>query len=103
MPGYVGLSVVHAFSYGLPVITCRTGENGPFHSPEIEYLKHDYNGLLLEESPEIISHAIQSLLKDEVRYEKQKQNTLKTAYDEYKLDRMISGFYEAIQYVSTDE
>ena len=44
MPGYVGLSIVHGFAFGLPMITCRSTENGPFHSPEIEYLKDGYNG-----------------------------------------------------------
>ena len=40
MPGYVGLAIVHAFSFGLPIIT----EKVNFHSPEIQYLKHGKNG-----------------------------------------------------------
>ncbi len=45
IPGYVGLAVTHAFAHGVPVLT-RAGQ---LHSPEIEYLEHGVNGLLLPE------------------------------------------------------
>lgn len=44
MPGYVGLAIVHAFSFGLPIIT----EKVDFHSPEIQYLKHGKNGYFVD-------------------------------------------------------
>jgi len=40
LPGKVGLSVVHALSYGLPVITTRE----PIHSPEIAIIEEGKNG-----------------------------------------------------------
>lgn len=40
-PGGIGLSVVHALSYGLPVITTN---NFNFHSPEVELIEQDVNG-----------------------------------------------------------
>ena len=43
IPGYVGLAVNHAFAHGLPVITCRS----EVHSPEIEYVEPDINGMIL--------------------------------------------------------
>ena len=43
IPGYVGLAVNHAFAHGLPVITCQS----EIHSPEIEYIENDVNGLIL--------------------------------------------------------
>ena len=43
IPGYVGLAVNHAFAHGLPVITCRSD----VHSPEIEYIEPDINGMIL--------------------------------------------------------
>jgi glycosyltransferase involved in cell wall biosynthesis len=43
IPGYVGLAVNHAFAHGLPVITCSS----PVHSPEIDYVRPEYNGLIL--------------------------------------------------------
>ncbi|MBO1894943.1 glycosyltransferase family 4 protein [Shewanella sp. BF02_Schw] len=45
MPGYVGLAIVHAFSAGLPLLT----ENISFHSPEINYLEENINGVMFNE------------------------------------------------------
>lgn len=39
LPGKVGLSIVHALSYGLPIITTSL----PIHSPEAAILKQDIN------------------------------------------------------------
>ncbi|MGE0596392.1 MAG: glycosyltransferase [Hyphomonadaceae bacterium] len=44
IPGFVGLAITHGFAHGVPMIT-RAG----VHPPEIEYLEHDVNGLLLPE------------------------------------------------------
>jgi glycosyltransferase involved in cell wall biosynthesis len=101
MPGYVGLSVIHAFSYGIPVITCNTGINGPFHSPEIEYLIDDYNGALSESDPSVIAEMIAGLLQNAEKMEWLKTNALKTAYEECTIDRMIEGFEKAIHYVKS--
>ncbi|MGE0568504.1 MAG: glycosyltransferase family 4 protein [Bacteroidia bacterium] len=46
VPGLSGLSINHAFSYGRPYITFA----GLKHGPEINYLKNNVNGLLLEPS-----------------------------------------------------
>lgn len=40
LPGKVGLSIIHALSYGLPVIT----SNSDIHSPEVEVIKKGING-----------------------------------------------------------
>jgi len=53
IPGYVGLAVNHAFAHGLPVITCHS----PVHSPEIDYVRPDGNGLILP-SLETLAHGI---------------------------------------------
>ena len=44
IPGLVGLVVTHAFAHGVPVITRRL----PLQVPEIEYIKHGHNGLILD-------------------------------------------------------
>jgi glycosyltransferase involved in cell wall biosynthesis len=44
-PGSTGLSILHCFSYGIPVVTIKS-VNQP---PEIDYLLHNYNGIILEE------------------------------------------------------
>lgn len=40
-PGAVGLSIVHGFSFGLPILT---GKDDPMHSAELELLKVGLNG-----------------------------------------------------------
>jgi glycosyltransferase involved in cell wall biosynthesis len=49
IPGYVGLAVNHAFAHGLPVITCHSG----VHSPEVEYIEPEVNGLILRSIGEL--------------------------------------------------
>lgn len=51
IPGYVGLAVNHAFAHGIPLITCRS----ELHSPEIDYVRDGYNGLILEENAGLCS------------------------------------------------
>jgi glycosyltransferase involved in cell wall biosynthesis len=101
MPGYVGLSVIHAFAFGCPVITCKTNEvTGPFHSPEIEYLRNDHNGYLLDMNAATIANEIRFLLEHPAKLEEMSSKALKTAYKEASLDKMIQGFEQAINYVN---
>jgi 1,2-diacylglycerol 3-alpha-glucosyltransferase len=44
LPGKVGLSIVHALSYGLPIVTTTM----PIHSPEVAILEHNYNAFFFE-------------------------------------------------------
>jgi glycosyltransferase involved in cell wall biosynthesis len=43
IPGKVGLAANHAFAHGLPVITRQS----VLHAPEIEYVEHGRNGLVI--------------------------------------------------------
>jgi glycosyltransferase involved in cell wall biosynthesis len=53
-PGYVGLSLNHAFSFGRPIITVAQQEgSGPYHSPEIEYLDDRITGILVHSVSEL--------------------------------------------------
>ncbi|HOJ04262.1 MAG TPA: glycosyltransferase family 4 protein [Bacteroidota bacterium] len=103
MPGYVGLSIVHGFAFGLPMITCRSTENGPFHSPEIEYLKDGYNGFFCDSTPESIAACIERLILDPELLARMKENALETVRTEANVERMIDGFRQAIDYVTRDD
>ncbi len=46
MPGLVGLGILDSFALETPIITT----DYPYHSPEIEYLVHDYNGIIANNS-----------------------------------------------------
>lgn len=63
MPGLVGLAVLDAGVAGLPVITTAF----PYHSPEIAYLEHGKNGVIVErwQSVEAYANEVIRLLRDE--------------------------------------
>ncbi|MEO0447002.1 MAG: glycosyltransferase family 4 protein [Verrucomicrobiota bacterium] len=46
MPGLVGLVIVDCFALGVPLITTSVD----YHSPEIDYLQDEVNGLMVEEA-----------------------------------------------------
>lgn len=62
-PGLVGLGILDAFCAGLPVLTT----NLPVHSPEIEYLEHGVNGLMLAPDAGIYAEQVVALLTDDER------------------------------------
>lgn len=62
-PGLVGLGILDAFCAGLPVLTT----NLPVHSPEIEYLEHGVNGLMLAPDADVYAGQVVTLLTDAER------------------------------------
>ena len=64
VPGDTGLSIVHAFAYGKPYVTLPSLE----HGPEIAYLLHGANGLMLSGEIWRDRETIASLLRDDDRY-----------------------------------
>jgi glycosyltransferase involved in cell wall biosynthesis len=98
MPGYIGLGIVHAFAFGLPVISCKSTENGPFHSPEAEYLVDGINGLWCDSTASSIAAGIIKCLTDSKIMGSMSLNAYKTAYNTCSIDQMMTGFKEAINY-----
>lgn len=99
-PGYIGLNIVHAFVYGLPVITCRSEINGPFHSPEIEYLVNDYNGIICSPSSEEIAAEILFLMKNKWKLLKLAENAMITSNEVCNIENMCNGFRDMIFYLN---
>jgi glycosyltransferase involved in cell wall biosynthesis len=60
VPGYLGLAVTHGFAHGIPTLT----RQGQLHSPEIEYLEDNVNGLLLPDNPEAFYAALDNFVDD---------------------------------------
>jgi glycosyltransferase involved in cell wall biosynthesis len=65
IPGFVGLAVTHSFAHGVPLIT-RAGE----HPPEIDYLKHGQNGLILPQQQEAFFAGLDAFLDDPILRER---------------------------------
>ncbi len=65
MPGLVGLAVVDAGAARLPTITTAF----PYHSPEIAYVEHGVNGVMVPnwEDPQAYADAVADLLQDPAR------------------------------------
>lgn len=84
-PGLLGLAVLDAFAAGLAVIT--TDYAG--HSPEIAYLQHGYNGLVLP-SDQLIS-AMQQLLTDAPALARLNAGAAASAAT-YSLEAMVNAF-----------
>ena len=96
-PGYLGLSVNHAFSLGVPVIAAVPVGDARMHSPEGSYIVSDENGILTpSDSIEDLAGGIRAILASQAEFS--------TAASEYSraelgLDRMIDGLENAIRFV----
>jgi glycosyltransferase involved in cell wall biosynthesis len=100
MPGYLGLAVNHAFIFDCPVVSFLQTENGPFHSPEIEYVVENETGFLIPDlSVEKMANAIVSYLQNEPLQLKTKENIRFKMENELTIDNMVKGFTDAIDYV----
>lgn len=90
-PGFVGLSIIDAFSAGLPVVTTR---NAP-HSPEIDYMEEGRSGLLTDDSPEQFAADVIALLNDPQKLADMR-NTAYQTYKRYSLPAMVDRFTDGI-------
>jgi glycosyltransferase involved in cell wall biosynthesis len=92
MPGLVGLGVLDAFALGCPPVATRF----PHHAPEVEYLTHEKNGLLANDSPQAFAEQIiralsKPLLRDRLI------RGCKSAARHYTLTRMVERFGGGIE------
>jgi len=94
MPGLVGLAILDAFSMETPLVTTDL----PYHSPEIDYLIPDENGVLVPEaaSPRAYAGAVVALLQDDERRHRLIEAG-RTASTRYTVDDMARRFAEGLQ------
>lgn len=96
MPGYVGLSVNHAFCFGLPVITQAGDKNGPFHSPEIEYIIDGETGFICQKgNKEEMTQAITKVF-DNKSFFNEKVTTF--CKNKLSIDAMVYAIKEAVDF-----
>ena len=100
MPGYLGLSVNHAFCFDCPVMTFEQQENGPFHSPEVEYVINNETGFLLQEhSVDSLATALNNYFNNPTLQITLKENIQKMVSNVFPIEKMVKGFDDAICYV----
>ncbi len=93
-PGHVGLGVLHALAFGVPVITCKDRK----HSLEIVNCKPE-NSFLVDFNSESVAEAMYKLYSDQALWNRMSQS----AYDYYQqnctIDKMVDGVDDAIKYI----
>lgn len=91
-PGHVGLGVLHAFAYGVPVITRR---NAP-HAPEICNVIDGQTGLLVDDTLSALEKAMSYYLNHPDRHIEH----CRAAYEHYAkartMSKMVERFYAAL-------
>jgi len=93
-PGAIGLSLLHAFAYGLPVITHGNAAN---QMPEFEAMVPGFNGVTFRENDvNDLSRTISELLNDKDRLVSIGKNAMATVHDKYTMDSMVSNFKQCI-------
>lgn len=90
-PGLVGLAILDAFAARLPVVTT----DFEYHSPEIEYLRHNENGLIVPQDPSTYAQAVVALLRDDAHLARLRRCALETAKS-YSMSAMVERFHRGI-------
>jgi glycosyltransferase involved in cell wall biosynthesis len=85
--GAVGLGVLDAFAAGLPQVAADSA----LHGPEIGYLEHEVNGLVVPGSATAIAAAVVRLLNDPRAAERLRQGALASAA-KYSVEQMAERF-----------
>jgi glycosyltransferase involved in cell wall biosynthesis len=95
-PANIGLSILHAFGYGLPVVTSDRIES---QNPEIDALRHEQNGLLYEDgNAAALTAAVERILSDMELAKRMSAEATRTVREEFTVQRMVAGFEEAARY-----
>ena len=96
-PGYLGLSVNHAFSLGVPVVAPAPAPSGAGHSPEWAYVRGGHNGILTNDAEvNTMTDAVSQILEHSASWQ---QRAASFAREHLSLDRMVAGLMEALSLV----
>jgi glycosyltransferase involved in cell wall biosynthesis len=95
-PANVGLSLIHALWYGLPVVT---SDNRSSQNPEIVALEHGVNGLRYRHLsvPSLVS-ALREVITNTARQTSMSEAARRTAEERFTIPRMVDGMEAAIRY-----
>jgi len=95
-PANVGLSLVHAFWYGLPVVT---SDHLASQNPEIVALEHGVNGLAYEHgNVSSLVDALRRLVTDKTLAADMSEAGRRTVEQRFTISKMVDGFEAAIRY-----
>ena len=99
-PADIGLSVLHVFGFGLPVITHGSMDR---HGPEVAALRDGENGLLFREGDVAdLAEKLLQVLEEPALARRLGANALATVRGPsgHTLERMVEGFLQAIEFAA---
>ena len=97
MPGRLGLSVVHSYCFGTPVISQK--KDFFYHGEGIGYLQDGFNGFLAIDGDIIdLARKMTMIAEDSQLSDRMRKNAMDTIVNECSIDKMMSGFEEAIDF-----
>lgn len=91
MPGLVGLGILDSFAMATPMVTTTY----PYHSPEIEYLEHNVNGVMCEQDTTKYAAAVIQLFQSPDQLELLLQGG-EEAYGKYTVEKMVDNFSKGV-------
>lgn len=91
MPGLVGLVVLDSFTLETPLVTTSY----PFHSPEVDYIVNEYNGIITHNNVIAYSEKVIDLLSDEEKLTKL-QSGCKHSSQKYTIQKMVNLFGDGV-------
>ncbi len=93
-PGPIGLSLLHAFAYGLPVVT---HDNMRSQNPEIAALVPGENGLLFKQNDiQDFSASVAKILADPMLQKRMGRKAYQTAHQDFTMAAMVRNFEDAV-------
>lgn len=93
-PINIGLAMMHAMGYGVPVVT---SDNPTNHGPEIEALIEGENGLLFKEGDAAdLARKLAQVLGDPDFRERLSRGALETVRERFSVERMVDGYEAAV-------
>lgn len=91
-PGTVGLHILDSFASGVPMFTVASAQ----HGPEIDYLDHGRNGVMLaDDDPALLAEAVLDVLDRPDRLQAMAEAGRADA-DHYTVDNMVANFVAGI-------
>ncbi len=95
-PAQIGLSIFHAFGYGLPVIAGFAKNRA---NPEIEALDHGVNGYRFPEGDSQAAwERVEQLLSNNERRRTMSENSTRIVREKFNIPNMARQFVEAIEF-----
>jgi glycosyltransferase involved in cell wall biosynthesis len=91
-PGAIGLSLLHAFGYGLPVVT---NDNAGGHGPEFAAFDNGVSGRTFREGDADLARTLIELLENAPALEPMRGHVLEIARERFNVDVMVERFVAA--------